>query len=82
MATYGAIADSDGGAAAPGAYYLLNQRRLIGPRGSMVADEEMDGRTCSLADTWIDLVTDVARPGGPLQPRARRWPWGFLRPSA
>jgi hypothetical protein len=56
LATYGAIANSDGGAAVPGAYYLLNQRRLIGPRGSMVADEEMDAAR-SLADTWIDLVT-------------------------
>jgi ATP-dependent helicase/nuclease subunit B len=55
LATYGAIADPNGGAAVPGAYYLLNQRRLIGPRGSMVADEEMDAAR-SLVETWSDLM--------------------------
>jgi len=55
LATYGAIADPDGGPPVPGAYYLLNQRRLIGPKGAMVADEEIDAPR-SLADTWTDLV--------------------------
>jgi ATP-dependent helicase/nuclease subunit B len=55
LATYGAIADPEGGPPVPGAYYLLNQRRLIGPAGAMVADEEIDAAR-SLADTWTDLV--------------------------
>lgn len=55
LATYGAIADPAGGAPAPGAYYLLNQRRLIGPVGAVVADEEIDAAR-SLADTWTDLM--------------------------
>lgn len=55
LATYGAIADPAAGAPAPGAYYLLNQRRLIGPAGAFVADEEIEA-TRSLADTWIDLM--------------------------
>jgi ATP-dependent helicase/nuclease subunit B len=55
LATYGAIADPEGGLPVPGAYYLLNQRRLIGPAGAMVADEEIDAAR-SLADTWTDLV--------------------------
>ena len=56
LATYGAIADPDGGGSVPGAYYLLNQRRLIGPTGAVVAGEEIDTAR-SLADTWNDLVT-------------------------
>lgn len=54
LATYGAIADPDGGAA-PGAYYLLNQRRLIGPPGAVVADEAVEAAR-SLVETWTDLV--------------------------
>jgi len=55
LATYGAIADPAAGAPAPGAYYLLNQRRLIGPAGAFVADEEIETAR-SLADTWTDLM--------------------------
>ena len=55
LATYSAIADLTGGAPAPGAYYLLNQRRLIGPVGAVVADEEIEASR-SLADTWTDLM--------------------------
>jgi hypothetical protein len=55
LATYGAIADPDGGAPAAGAYYLLNQRRLIGPVGALVADEEVEASR-SLADTWTNLM--------------------------
>lgn len=55
LATYGAIADPAAGTPAPGAYYLLNQRRLIGPTGAFVADQEIEASR-SLADTWIDLM--------------------------
>lgn len=55
LATYGAIADPAAGTPAPGAYYLLNQRRLIGPAGAFVADEEIETAR-SLADTWADLM--------------------------
>lgn len=55
LATYGAIADPGGALPVPGAFYLLNQRRLIGPAGAVVAEEEIDADR-SLADTWTDLV--------------------------
>lgn len=55
LATYGAIADPDASAPAPGAYYLLNQRRLIGPTGAFIADEEVEASR-SLAETWTDLM--------------------------
>ena len=55
LATYGAIVDPAGGAPASGAYYLLNQRRLIGPVGALVADEEIEAAR-SLTDTWTDLM--------------------------
>lgn len=55
LATYGAIADPAAETPAPGAYYLLNQRRLIGPTGAFVADEEIEASR-SLADTWNDLM--------------------------
>ena len=53
LATYGAIADPI--TTAPGAYFLLNQRRLIGPTGAFVADEEVESAR-SLTDTWSDLM--------------------------
>lgn len=55
LATYGAIADPTGGDPSPGAYYLLNQRRLLGPIGAIVAEEEIE-TSRSLADTWTDLL--------------------------
>ena len=55
LATYGAIADPGASAPAPGAYYLLNQRRLIGPSGAFVADEEVDSSR-SLTETWRSLM--------------------------
>lgn len=55
LATYGAIADPGGGPPANGAYYLLSQRRLIGPAGAVVADEQV-AVDRSLADTWTDLM--------------------------
>lgn len=55
LATYGAIADPASPSPIPGAYYLLNQRRLIGLNGAVVADEEVVG-VRSLADTWTDLM--------------------------
>lgn len=56
LATYGAIAEPDAWAPSPGAYYLLNQKRLIGPLGSMVAEEVIDADR-SLAETWEDLTS-------------------------
>jgi RecB family exonuclease len=56
LATYSVIAEASGQASAPGAYYLLNQRRLIGPRGSFVADEEVDVAR-SLDETWAEVVS-------------------------
>lgn len=55
LATYGAIAEPGAAAPAPGAYYLLNQRRLIGPPGAVVSDEEVTAAR-SLADTWTGLM--------------------------
>lgn len=55
LATYGAIAAPGSQAPVPGAYYLLNQRRLIGPVGAIVADEEVEA-VRSLAETWTDLI--------------------------
>jgi ATP-dependent helicase/nuclease subunit B len=55
LATYGAIADPAAGRPVPGAYYLLNQRRLIGLTGSMVAEEEVEASR-SLDATWTDLM--------------------------
>ncbi len=55
LATYGAIADETSLAHAPGAYYLLNQKRLIAATGSIVADENVE-TTRSLPETWDDLV--------------------------
>jgi RecB family exonuclease len=55
LATYGMIADPHGGPPVPGAYYLLKQRRLLGERGSLVADEELD-TIRSLPATWDDLI--------------------------
>ena len=55
LATYGAIADPAAAAPAPGAYDLLNQRRLVGPVGAIVSDEEVEAAR-SLADTWTDLM--------------------------
>ena len=52
LATYGAIAEP--GRSVPGAYYLLRQRRLIGPSGAFVAEEMVDAPR-DLAQTWSDL---------------------------
>lgn len=55
LATYGAIADPDSADRADGAYYLLNQRRLIGLEGSFLSDESI--RTDRNLDaTWAGLV--------------------------
>jgi len=55
LATYGAIADPYTDEPAPGAYYLLNQRRLIGPVGAVVSNEEV-AAVRSLTETWNDLL--------------------------
>lgn len=68
LATYGAIGDENGGAVLPGAYYLLNQRRLIGLNGAFLTEEGIDGAR-SLDATWDALVgtwrtwRDLARAG-------------------
>jgi hypothetical protein len=54
LATYSAIADADTGVPAEGAYYLLNQRQLVGLSGSRLADYEVEGQR--LADTWVGLI--------------------------
>ncbi len=56
LATYGAIADPAGGPPVPGAYYLLNQRRLIGVGGTLLADETIEAERTP-AETWTDLIT-------------------------
>lgn len=56
LATYGAIADPAGGLPVPGAYYLLNQRRLIGTDGTFLADEGIEADR-TLAETWTALIT-------------------------
>ncbi len=53
LATYGAIAEP--GSTVPGAYYLLRQRRLLGPEGAYVAEETI-GTARALDATWRDLV--------------------------
>lgn len=58
LATYSAIADPETGVAADGAYYLLNQRQLVGLTGSPLADDDVDGQ--SLADTWAELIATWA----------------------
>jgi ATP-dependent helicase/nuclease subunit B len=55
LATYGAIAQQ--GVSVPGAFYLLRQRRLIGPAGAFIAVEGVDA-PCDLAQTWSDLFAD------------------------
>lgn len=68
LATYGAIADPESPSPAPGAYYLLNQRRLIGLSGSAVA-EEIVATQKTLDQTWADLKStwrqwrDLAKDG-------------------
>jgi hypothetical protein len=42
LAVYGAIADPESADAASGAYYLLRQRRLLAPRGSLLAEEDIE----------------------------------------
>jgi ATP-dependent helicase/nuclease subunit B len=54
LATYSAIADPETDVPADGAYYLLNQRQLVGLSGSRLADDEVEGQ--SLAATWAGLI--------------------------
>lgn len=55
LATYGAILGERGDPHAPAAFYLLNQRRLIGPAGSFLADEVVEGLH-GLPATWANVV--------------------------
>jgi len=54
LATYGAIADEAAGNPVPGAYYMLNQKRLMGERGGLVSEEEIDVQK-NLVQTWQDV---------------------------
>ncbi len=56
LAVYSAIAEP--GAAATGAYYLLRQRRLFAPRGSLLADEDIEAAR-GLDETLRAVVDDV-----------------------
>lgn len=55
LATYGAILDERGAPRVSAAFYLLNQRRLIGPPGSFLADEIVESRH-DLQETWANVV--------------------------
>lgn len=57
LAIYGAIAEPGG--AATGAYYLLRQRRLFAPRGSLLAEEDIEA-VRGLDDTLHGVIDDVA----------------------
>lgn len=56
LAVYGAIAEP--GAAATGAYYLLRQRRLFAPRGSVLAEEDIEA-VRGLDETLRGVIDDV-----------------------
>ena len=55
LAAYGAIADTSTSGIRDGAYYMLNQRRFIGQKGSLVSDEDIEVDK-DLSQTWLDLV--------------------------
>lgn len=57
LAVYGAIAEP--GTAATGAYYLLRQRRLFAPRGSLLAEEDIEA-VRGLDETLHEVIDDVA----------------------
>lgn len=56
LAAYGTIADASTSGTADGAYYLLNQRRLIGQEGGLVSEEEVEVDK-DLSQTWLDLIS-------------------------
>lgn len=68
LATYGAIANPNSAAHTPGAFYMLNQRQMIGLNGTFLAEEVVESDH-SLPDTWTNLVAtwqvwrDLARSG-------------------
>ncbi|WP_374576426.1 PD-(D/E)XK nuclease family protein [Phenylobacterium sp.] len=51
LSAYGAIADPDAGAPAPGAYYLLSQRRMLADAQSGLSDEPLEAKR-GLPETW------------------------------
>jgi hypothetical protein len=51
LSAYGAIADPDGSAPTPGAYYLLSQRRLLADTQSGLSDEPVEVQR-GLPKTW------------------------------
>lgn len=56
LAVYSAIADP--GATATGAYFLLRQRRLFAPRGSLLAEEDIEAAR-GLDETLRAVINDV-----------------------
>lgn len=54
LATYGAIAATDAAPIVPGAYYLLNQRLLLGPSGLYLLEGGIEAER-TLGDTWVAL---------------------------
>lgn len=68
LATYGAIANPNSSTPTPGAFYMLNQRQMIGLNGTFLAEEVVESDH-SLPDTWTNLVAtwqiwrDLARSG-------------------
>jgi len=68
LATYGAIANPNSAAHTPGAFYMLDQRQMIGLNGTFLAEEVVQSGH-SLPDTWTNLVStwqiwrDLARSG-------------------
>lgn len=56
LAVYGAIAER--GVTATGAYYLLRQRRLFAPRGSLLAEEDIEA-VRGLDETLAGVIDDV-----------------------
>ena len=56
LAVYGAIAEP--GITATGAYYLLRQRRLFAPRGSLLAEEDIE-EVRGLDETLNGVIDDV-----------------------
>ncbi|WP_176593009.1 PD-(D/E)XK nuclease family protein [Sphingobium sp. EM0848] len=68
LATYGAIANPNSSTPTPGAFYMLNQRQMIGLNGTFLAEEVVESEH-SLPDTWTNLVAtwqvwrDLARSG-------------------
>jgi hypothetical protein len=60
LATYAAIANPASATPIPGAYYLLNQRLMIGLPNTFLADEAVESDV-TLPETWNNLVSTWQR---------------------